>query len=119
VRLVALWNGEEDKVETDLVSYPDNFDTRGLYDEFDIAARLMLIDAPQEVRQQQMEMVIDKLFPQLAKDLKAKMLGALKDWPVDPVEQAAAMAAATAPPDQQALQKTANRDTAKSTLSQN
>lgn len=120
-RLVALWNGEEGKVKEDLVSYPDNFDTRGLYDEFDIAARLMLIDAPAEVRSEQMKTVIDKLFPQLAKDLKDKMLNALKDWPVDPVELAADMAAATAAskPDQQALQKSANRDTAKATLSGN
>ncbi len=117
-RLVALWNGEEDAVKDDLVSYPDNFDTRGLYDEFDIAARLMLIDAPQAVRQQQMEIVIDKLFPQLAKNLKDKMLAELKDWPVDPVQMAADMAAATAP-DKQALQKSADRDTAKATLSQN
>lgn len=119
VRLVALWNGEEAKVsETDLVSYPDNFDTRGLYDEFDIAARLMLIEAPQSVRQEQMKTVIDKLFPQLAKELKDKMLAELKDWPVDPVQLAADMAAATAP-DQQALSKTADRNTAKATLSQN
>jgi len=99
VRLVALWNGEDAKLTSDLVSYPDNFDTRGLYDEFDIAARLMLIDAPQEVRQEQMKTVIDKLFPQLAADLKEKMLAALKAWPVDPVERAAEMAAATAGPD--------------------
>jgi hypothetical protein len=116
--LVALWNGEEGQITTDLISYPDNFDTRGLYDEFDIAARLMLIEAPQAVRQQQMEIVIDKLFPQLAKDLKAKMLAELKNWPVDPVQLAADMAAATAP-DQQALQKGANSQVAKETLSQN
>jgi len=117
VRLVALWNGEEAKVDgVTLVSYPDNFDTRGLYDEFDIAARLMLIDAPQEVRQEQMKMVIEKLFPQLAKDLKQKMLDALKEWPVDPIEQAAAMAQVTAP-DQAALQKSAANDTAKKTVS--
>lgn len=100
-KLVALWNGDEGKVKDDLVSYPDNFDTRGLYDEFDIAARLMLIDAPQGVRQQQMEIVIDKLFPQIGKDLKAKMVAELKDWPVDPVKMAADMAAATAPPPQE------------------
>lgn len=115
--LVALWNGEEKQITNELVSYPDNFDTRGLYDEFDIAARLMLIEAPQAVRQQQMEMVIDKLFPQLAKDLKAKMLAELKDWPVDPVELAGAMASATAPPDQQQLTKTADRNTAKEVTS--
>ncbi|MDY7537605.1 hypothetical protein QN372_00435 [Undibacterium sp. RTI2.1] len=115
-RMVALWNGT--KITESFVSYPDNFDTRGLYDEFDIAARLMLISAPDSVRQHQMEMVIDKLFPQLAKDLKDKMLSDLKSWPLDPVQLAADMAAATAP-DQAALQKSQNRDTAKATLSQN
>jgi len=118
VKLVALWNGEEAAVKEDYVSYPDNFDTRGLYDEFDIAARLMLLTAPDSVRQQQMETLIDKLFPQLAKDLKAKMLADLKSWPIDPVEQAAAMAAAQAP-DQQALEKETDREQAKATTSGN
>lgn len=87
VALVALWNGEEGKLGSEhLVSYPKNFDTRGLYDEFDIAARLMLIEAPDSVRQEQMKMTIDKLFPQLAKDLKAKMLADLKNWPPEPVD---------------------------------
>lgn len=88
-RLVAKWHGVtlSDDAEA-LVSYPDNFDTRGLYDEFDIAARLMLIEAPDTVRRTQMEAVIDKLFPQLAKDLKKKMMAELKGWPVDPVELA-------------------------------
>lgn len=96
-RLVALWNGEEKKIDPKgLVSYPNNFDTRSLYDEFDIAGRLMLVQAPDAVRRQQMEALVDKLFPQLAKDLKAKMLNELKGWPVDPIEQAAEMAKATA-----------------------
>jgi hypothetical protein len=84
--IVALWSGEETSIEDDLVSYPDDFDTRGLYDEFDIAARLMLIGAPDPVRQEQMRAVLDKLFPQLAKDLRAKMEAELKKWPIDPTE---------------------------------
>ncbi|EYD06426.1 hypothetical protein J934_1874 [Acinetobacter baumannii 44362_1] len=88
VRLVAKWNGERIDDKDSYVSYPDNFDTRGLYDEFDIFARLMLIEAPDTVRRTQMEAVIDKLFPQLAKELKEKMLKELKDWPVDPLELA-------------------------------
>lgn len=84
--IVAKWSGEEAKVEKDLVSYPDDFDTRGLYDEFDIAARLMLISAPDAVRQEQMKAVLDKLFPQLAKDLRKKMEAELKKWPVDPAD---------------------------------
>lgn len=87
-RIVVKWHGENDKEVDTLISYPDNFDTRGLYDEFDIAARLMLIDAPDTIRRQQMEAVLEKLFPQLAKDIKAKMLGELKGWPVDPIELA-------------------------------
>ncbi|MFW6855377.1 hypothetical protein ACODYM_29220 [Burkholderia gladioli] len=83
--IVALWNGEEGAFPAEsLITYPRNFDTRGLYDEFDIAARLMLIEAPASVRQEQMKSTIDKLFPQLAKDLKEKMLADLKDWPPPP-----------------------------------
>lgn len=77
--LVGKWNGEE--IDGDFISYPDNFDVRGLYDEFEIAARLSLIEAPDEMRRYQMEMVIDKLFPRLKKELKEKMLKELKDWP--------------------------------------
>jgi hypothetical protein len=87
-RLVALWGGEEDAIKDDLVSYPDNFDTRGLYDEFDISARLMLIEAPDSIRQEQMKMVLDKLFPQLAADLRKKMEDELKSWPISPIEMA-------------------------------
>ena len=95
VRLVALWNGEENQITQDLVSYPDNFDTRGLYDEFDISARLMLIEAPDAVRQEQMKMMLDKLFPQLATDLRTKMEEQLKEWPVDPVLLASQLAQVT------------------------
>ena len=79
-RLVALWNGDNPKEER-VVQYPDNFDTRGLYDEFDIAARLMLVEAPDSVRQQQMRMVVEKLFPMLKSELKKQMEKEIKEWP--------------------------------------
>lgn len=119
VRLVALWAGEEGAVsEEGYVSYPDNFDTRGLYDEFDIAARLMLVAAPDTVRREQMQAVIDKLFPQLAKDLRSKMEADLKDWPVDPALLAAGGDAggAQGPQDQKALQSQADRNQAKAVV---
>lgn len=94
-RMVAKWNGEEDQINADLVSYPESFDVRGLYDEFDIAARLALVEAPDGMRRQQMEAVIDKLFPKLKQELRDKMVKELQSWPVDPIEQAAAMAKAT------------------------
>jgi hypothetical protein len=81
---VAKWNGVELADEERFVSYPDNFDVRGLYDEFEIAARLSLIEAPDLVRRQQMEMLIDKLFPELKKELREKMLSELKQWPPEP-----------------------------------
>jgi len=108
VEIVALWNGEEAKVEDKcFVSYPDNFDTRGLYDEFDLAARLMLVDAPDAVRQEQMKTLIDKLFPQLKASLRATMEAQLKDWPVDPLEVAS---------DLQSLQKTAEKNQSTATM---
>jgi hypothetical protein len=113
-KLVALWNGESEFAGSDdcYVEYPRNFDTRGLYDEFDIAARLMLIEAPDTVRRQQMQTVIDKLFPQLAKDLLAKMQAELKDWPVDPT-----LIDPNSPEGQasQTLQKTSDRELSKET----
>lgn len=78
--LVLDWAGESPS-ETDLVSYPDTFDVRSLHDEFSIAERLALVDAPDGVRREQMKQVIEKLFPRLKADLMAAMEKELKDWP--------------------------------------
>lgn len=87
-QFVARWNGiDEDELDLDgkrAVHYPDNFDVRGLYDEFEIAARLSLIEAPDGVRRHQMEQTIEKLFPQLKKSLLDKMKEELKNWPPKP-----------------------------------
>lgn len=87
VRLVLKWNGE-DVPEENLVSYPDNFDVRGLYDEFEIAARLALVEAPDTMRQEQMKIVVDKLFPKLKAKLKEKIVKEIEsNWPpklIDP-----------------------------------
>ena len=79
--LVAKWNGDDLKELERFVSYPDNFDTRGLYDEFDIAARLMLVEAPDKIRQEQMRLVVDKLFPMLKQELKKKIDAEIDEWP--------------------------------------
>lgn len=85
-RLVCLWNGEDVKDDDKWVEYPDNFDTRGLYDEFDIAARLALIEAPQTVRRTQMRMLSEKIFPLCEKSIMKEIERELKDWPVMPME---------------------------------
>lgn len=84
IKMVSLWAGESAPSDEDLekmVKYPANFDVRSLYDEFEIAAKLAALDAPDEVRREQMKMMIEKLFPKLKEDLKKKMLSDLKDWP--------------------------------------
>ena len=83
-RVVAKWHGEEDRLAQDsepLVKYSDNFDVRGLLDEFDIAARLAMVQAPDEVRRRQMESLINKLFPSLSREIKEAMFAELKSWP--------------------------------------
>jgi hypothetical protein len=68
------------KLTDELVKYPETFDVRGLYDEFTIGEQLMLIDAPKEVRRTQMESIVEKLFPHIAKDVLAKLKNDIKDW---------------------------------------
>ena len=80
-RLVGKYAGEESRVTDDLVTYPIDFDVRGIYDEFEIAARLNLLAAPDEVRREQMRLVIRKLFPAAPKKLQEKLEAALKSWP--------------------------------------
>lgn len=89
LKIVAAWEGQ-DLPEEKLVHYPDDFDVRGLKDEFDIAARLALIEAPATLRREQMLQLIDKLFPMLKKDLKEKIKTELKSWgeAPDPAQEA-------------------------------
>lgn len=83
-RLVMLWHSKS--LAEDLVTYSEDFDTRGLYDEFDVANRLTLLDAPEELRRYQFMRLIDKMFPQLKKDLKQRIEKELEDWPAEEVD---------------------------------
>lgn len=90
VQLVQAWHGEAVDQETfeEVVDYPDTFDVHSLFDEFTVAERLQKIEAPDTVRRSQMDLVIDKLFPQLADELRTQIQAELKSWPKDPVEEA-------------------------------
>jgi hypothetical protein len=79
IELVMKWHGK-DAPKDDLVKYPESYDVRGLYDEFEVASRLALIEAPDGARKEQMKKVIEKLFPRIAKELKDKMLSEVEDW---------------------------------------
>jgi len=87
VNLVLKWHGKSEP-EQELVKYPQTFDVRSLYDEFTIAERLALIEAPAEVRREQMVQVIDKLFPAMSRALIDKMKAELKDWGETPEPEA-------------------------------
>ncbi|MGZ8172591.1 MAG: hypothetical protein ACXWT0_01685 [Methylobacter sp.] len=76
MELVLRWNGVEfdtDKL-AELVIYPETFDVRGIADEFTIASNLTLIEAPTEMRKEQLRVLVDKIFPRLKADIKEKIL---------------------------------------------
>jgi hypothetical protein len=80
VELVCSWN-KATQPKDELVKYPETFDVRSLFDEFTVAEKLALVDAPDVLRREQMKQVMDKLFPRLAEDLKKAMLAELESWP--------------------------------------
>tara|TARA_R110000851_G_scaffold59347_11_gene137432 strand:- start:18580 stop:20244 length:1665 start_codon:yes stop_codon:yes gene_type:complete len=90
--LVMLWSGEsrpkrskkedENGEHDPLVKYSDDFDTRGLYDDFDVANRLTLLGAPDELRRYQFSKLVDKLFPSLKKELREAIEKELTEWPI-------------------------------------
>lgn len=83
--LVMRWSGEEGSAEDlSLISYPDTFDVRGLFDEFAIAEQLDLVQAPDKSRRKQMKQLIKKLFPEAGKSEIAELEGELIDWPPQP-----------------------------------
>lgn len=77
--LVQRWAGET-PVDTKLVSYPDNFDVRGLADEFEIASQLSLVQAPAIIRREQMKAVREKLFPRASDSERKRMDREIDKW---------------------------------------
>ena len=110
-RMVARYTQEEDRVTDDLVTYPVDFDVRGIYDEFEIAARLNLLAAPEELRREQMRTLMKKLLPSASKDQMKKLESSLKAWPpkIEPGlgDKAGAKTSAGDPVAAAATQKTA------------
>ena len=78
--LVALWAGVKDMDADEMIAYSRSFDVRNLFDEFAIATQLALIEAPNTIRREQMESVVDKLFPMLDDSTKGGIEAELADW---------------------------------------
>lgn len=107
--IVCLYSGIK-KVEIDtLVAYPKEFDVRSVYDEFEIAAQLLLLAAPDEVRREQMRSLIKKLFPAASDAMGVLLESSLKSWPPEILLDAAGMSGASSgdPVKAQITQKTA------------
>jgi hypothetical protein len=79
VKLVCLWAKEKAPAEK-LVRYPESFDVMRLADELAVAEQLAKIQAPIEVRREQMRIVTDKLFARLAADVQARIKTNIDDW---------------------------------------
>jgi hypothetical protein len=79
--MVGLYYGLKNIDVDSLLSYPAEFDVRSVYDEFEIATQLMLLTAPDEVRKEQMRLVIKKLFPAASDAVVTTLENSLGDWP--------------------------------------
>lgn len=83
VELVCKWAGVAVPPEK-LVSYPETFDVMRLVDDLSVAEQLAKVDAPAEVRREQMRVVVEKLFPRLKEDIKTRMKADIDKWMVGP-----------------------------------
>lgn len=79
VHAVTHWLGE-DGPDTPLVSYPTTFDVARLGDELATAEALGKVEAPIELRREQMNVIVDKLFPQISVELRKALRDAIKTW---------------------------------------
>ncbi len=79
VKTVLAWAGESAPTD-DLVSYPTTFDIMGLNDELVTAEALAKLSGPIEVRREQMKSVVEKIFPQLKKELRVKLFADIDKW---------------------------------------
>jgi hypothetical protein len=83
VHMVMLWLGEKDYTKK-LVTYPTTFDVMRLVDDLVTAEALQKINAPDEMRREQLRMMVDKIFPQLKDDIKERILNDIKSWKSTP-----------------------------------
>lgn len=96
-RTVMAWHGKS--LDADLVTYPTTFDIARLTDEISVAVALLELRAPMEVRRAQMMAIIDKIFPQLSKDLLAKLKADVAAWDDTAPEELGAKTPSSKAPD--------------------
>lgn len=86
-KTVVAWEGEDmDEDAEQVVTYPTTFDVARLGDELATAEALVKINAPIEIKRQQMDAIVDKLFPQLSQALRDKLRASVASWTEPTVE---------------------------------
>jgi len=79
-RMVGLWQSAKIKDVEKLVEYAKDFDTRGLAQEFEIAANLQMLEIPLSIRKHQVEQMVGKMYPLLPSDVETEFNAELKNW---------------------------------------
>lgn len=79
VKTVLAW-AKQEAPESDLVTYPSTFDIASLNDELITAEALAKLNAPVEVRRHQMQELVDKIFPQLSREIRKKLSDSIEEW---------------------------------------
>jgi hypothetical protein len=79
VKTVLAWAGQPAPTDN-LVTYPTTFDIANLNDELVTAEALAKLQGPIEVRREQMRGMVDKIFPQLKKELRTKLREDIDGW---------------------------------------
>jgi hypothetical protein len=87
IRLVLAWTGDVRELQDieDYVSYPTTFDVRNLADEMDNAQKLALMNAPIELRREQMERLAKKMFPQMSESDMQEILDDIENKWLDDI----------------------------------
>jgi hypothetical protein len=80
LKIVSAYLGDSTTDIESAISYSKTFDVRSLSNEFEIAEQLQVIEAPTTMRQEQMKALLEKLFPQIKKELKDKILNEIDKW---------------------------------------
>jgi len=79
VKTALAWHGQP-APEHNLVTYPTTFDIASMADEVILAETLGRINAPDEVRREQMRSLVGKVFPQLKSDMRKQLFDSIADW---------------------------------------
>ena len=79
-RMVMLWAGETPAKDQDLITYPNSFDVATLGDELATAEALLKVQAPIEVRREQMKEIVLKLMPHVTDEAWKKLMAAVDKW---------------------------------------